>query len=70
MSVSTATQKLLDAADEGIALARRMQDAGRPGDALACMALANKYSQLAKAVHDMDEAAKAYDEAAAKRGTP
>ena len=70
MSVSPATQKLLDAVDEAIVLARRMQDAGRPDYALACMALANKYSQLAKAVHDMDDAAKAYDDVAAKRREP
>ncbi len=56
---SPAVAKLLQAADDLLAMAREFQKGGRPGDAIACAMFANEYVQAARAiardVHKGDE---------------
>jgi hypothetical protein len=56
---SPAVAKLLAAADEVLGWANDAQAAGKPGDALACAMFANEYVRAARAVQDMEDAAKA-----------
>lgn len=64
MNTSPAVTKLLRAADEVLAMARDFQAHDRHGDAVACAMFANEYVRAARAMQDMEDASKAYDEAA------
>lgn len=55
---SPAVAKLLAAADEVIGMARDFQAAGRHGDAMACAMFANEYVRAARAMHNMEDAAR------------
>lgn len=64
---SPAVAKLLRAADEVLSMARDFQANNRPGDAMAYAMFANEYVRAARAMQDMENASKAYEEAASAR---
>lgn len=66
-TTSPAVAKLLGAAEEVLAMARNLTADNRPGDALACAMFANEYVRAARAMQDMENASKAYEEAASAR---
>jgi c-di-AMP phosphodiesterase-like protein len=60
--ISPAAAKLLAAADEVLAMAKHFQADDRLGDAIACAMFANEYVRAARAMQDMEDASKAYDQ--------
>lgn len=61
-TTSPAVAKLLAAADEVLGWAKAATAAGKPVEAIACAMFANEYVRAARAMQDMENAAKAYDE--------
>jgi hypothetical protein len=61
-TTSPAVVRLLRAADEVLTMAHGFQANGRPGDAMACAMFANEYVRAARAMQDMENASRDYED--------
>lgn len=59
---SPVVAKLLSAADEALGMARELLAMDRTGDAMACALFANEYVRAARAMQEMEDASRAYEE--------